>query len=80
VLFEDPDVLELRIARLRNAHLINTAGLLIGMADSGIVPEGRQILDAINDLRRSPMLPVDRPARTKKVESLWISAVTGPKF
>jgi hypothetical protein len=24
VLFEDPDVLELRIARLKNAHLLNT--------------------------------------------------------
>jgi hypothetical protein len=69
VLFEDPDVLELRIARLKNAHLLNTAAMLIGLADTGVEPEARQVLRSINELRKSPMSPVDRPARTKKIES-----------
>lgn len=79
VLFEDPDVLELRIARLKNAHLLNTAAMLIGLADAGVDPEARQILKSINETRKSPMLPVDRPARTKKVESEWVEGATRPK-
>jgi hypothetical protein len=79
VLFEDPDILELRVARLKNAHLLNTAAMLIGLADAGVEPEGRQILKRVNELRKSPMLPVDRPARTKKVESEWVVGATTPK-
>jgi hypothetical protein len=79
VLFEDPDVLELRIARLKNAHLLNTAAMLIGLAEAGIEPEALQILKSINEMRRSPMLPVDRPARTKKIESEWVEGATKPK-
>jgi hypothetical protein len=79
VLFEDPDVLELRIARLKNAHLLNTAAMLIGLADAGVEPEARQILKSINETRKSPMLPVDRPAKTKKIESEWVEGTTRPK-
>jgi hypothetical protein len=79
VLFEDPDVLELRIARLRNVHLLNTAAMLIGLAEAGIDPDARQILKSINDLRKSPMLPIDRPARTKKIESEWVEGTTRAK-
>ena len=79
VLFEDPDVLELRIARLKNAHLLNTAAMLIGLADAGVEPEARQILKSINETRKSPMLPVDRPAKTKKIESEWVEGATRPK-
>jgi hypothetical protein len=79
VLFEDPDVLELRIARLKNAHLLNTAAMLIGLADAGIDPDARQILRSINQARKSPMLPVDRPARTKKIVSEWVEGATKPK-
>lgn len=79
VLFEDPDILELRVARLKNAHLLNTAAMLIGLADAGVEPEGRQILKRVNELRKSPMLPVDRPARTKKVELEWVVGATTPK-
>jgi hypothetical protein len=79
ILFEDPDLLELRVARLKNAHLLKTAAMLIGLADAGVEPEGRQILKSINELRKSPMLPVDRPARTKKIESEWVFGATAPK-
>jgi hypothetical protein len=61
------DVLELRIARLKNAHPLNTAAMLIGLAEAAVEPEARQILKSINEMRKSPMRPVDRPARTKKV-------------
>lgn len=70
VLFEDPDVLELRIARLKNAHLLNTAAMLIGLADAGIDLEARQIL--------TPMRPVDRPASTKD-RIRWVQGTTRPK-
>jgi hypothetical protein len=79
VLFEDPDVLELRIARLKNAHLLNTAAMLIGLAEAGVEPEARQILKSINEMRKSPMRPVDRPARTKKFESEWVEGATKSK-
>jgi hypothetical protein len=54
VLFEHPDILELRVARLKNAHLLNTAAMLIGLADAGVEPEGRQILKRVNEFRKSP--------------------------
>ena len=63
VLFEDPDVLETRIARLPRVHLLNTAAWIGALADEGIIPDGRAVLDAINAQRTSPMLPIERPHR-----------------
>ena len=40
VLFEDPDVMELRIARLRGVHLLNTTGWLMTLHREGLLPEG----------------------------------------
>ncbi len=75
VLFEDPDILELRIARLRNVHLINTAALLTGLHELGIVEDADHVLEEINALRKTPMLPVERPARTRQIESTLRKAV-----
>lgn len=61
VLFEDPDVLQTRIARLPRVHLLNTAAWIRGMADEGIILDGAQILDEINAQRASPMVPIERP-------------------
>ena len=72
VLFEDPDVLETRIARLPRVHLLNTAAWLRALADEGIIPDGLQVLDAINAQRKSPMMPLERPGRTRRVQSKWI--------
>jgi predicted nucleic acid-binding protein len=72
VLFEDPDVLELRIAKLKGVHLLNTAGWLVALDRAGIVEDAKDILRAINDGRKTPMKPFDKSARTKNVESTFI--------
>ncbi len=61
VLFEDPDVLETRIARLPRVLLLNTAAWIRALADEGIIADGAQILDDISAQRKSPMLPMERP-------------------
>jgi hypothetical protein len=55
VLFEDPDVLETRIARLPRVHLLNTAAWIRALADEGIIFDGAKILDDINAQGKSPM-------------------------
>ncbi len=72
VLFEDPNVLETRIARLPRVHLLNTAAWIRALADEGIIPDGRKIIDEINAQRKSPMRPIGRPGRTRKVQSRWL--------
>jgi hypothetical protein len=72
VLFEDPDVLETRIARLPRVHLLNTVAWIRALADEGIISDGPQLLEAINAQRRSPMIPLERPGRTARVQSKWL--------
>ena len=76
VLFEDPDVLETRIARLPRVHLLNTAAWLLALADQAIVPDAATILDNINAQRKFPMIPIERPGRTRRVQSRWIRKPT----
>jgi hypothetical protein len=72
VLFEDPDVLETRIARLPRVHLLNTAAWIRALADEGVIPDGRKLLDDINAQRKSPMIPIERPGRTSRIQSKWL--------
>lgn len=72
VLFEDPDVLETRIARLPRVHLLNTAAWIRGLADEGIIPDGAQVMETINALRKTPMIPIERPGRTSRIQSKWV--------
>jgi hypothetical protein len=72
VLFEDPDVLETRIARLPRVHLLNTAAWIRALADEKIIPDGLELLDAINAQRKPPMIPLERPGRTRRLQSKWI--------
>jgi hypothetical protein len=72
VLFEDPDILETRIARLPRVHLLNTAAWIRALADEKIIPDGLELLDAINAQRKSPMIPLERPGRTRRLQSKWI--------
>jgi hypothetical protein len=69
VLFEDPDVLETRIARLPRVHLLNTAAWVRVLADEGIIADGAALLEAINAQRKSPLKPVERSVRTARVRS-----------
>jgi hypothetical protein len=72
VLFEDPDVLETRLARLPRVHLLNTAAWIRALADDGIIPDGLKVLEDINAQRKSPMMPIERPGRTRRVRSKWL--------
>lgn len=72
VLFEDPDVLSLRIARLKRVHLLYTTGWLAALSQEGILPDAKSAIDQVNASWRSPMIPYDRPARTRKLRSVWI--------
>ncbi len=76
VLFEDPDVLDLPVAKLANVHLLNTTGWLNVLRKENIIPDARQVIDQINATLRRPMLPFDRPARTKKLRSTFIRKST----
>jgi hypothetical protein len=73
VLFEDPDVLETRIARLPRVHLLNTVAWIRALADEGIIDDGAALLEAINAQRKSPLMPVERPGRTAQVRSRWLT-------
>ena len=72
VLFEDPDVFTLRIASMKNVHLLNTTGFLKALQGTGELTDGQELINKINALRVSPMDVLDKPARTKKIRSQWI--------
>jgi hypothetical protein len=72
VYYEDPDVEGLPVAKLKKVHMLNTTAFLTALHKAGVLPEGQDLIDQINALRKSPMLPIDRPARTKKIRSTWI--------
>ena len=76
VLFEDPDVVDLRIARLKDAHMLNTTGWLRALMAHGLLPDGEAIIEDINRSRKTPMAPFDRPARTRKLRSTYIRKST----
>ncbi len=70
VLFEDPDVLETRIARLPRVHLLNTAAWIRALTDEKIIADGPALLDAIN---AQSLKPVERPGQTARVRSRWLT-------
>lgn len=72
VLFEDPDVLQLRIARLKDVHLLNTTGWLLTLHREGLLPDGLELIEQINSTRQTPMAPFEKVALTKKVRSTWL--------
>jgi hypothetical protein len=72
VFYEDPDVETLPVAQLKNVHMLNTTAFLTALHQAGVLPEGLELIDKINALRKTPMRPIERPARTKKIRSTWI--------
>lgn len=72
ILYEDPDVEALPVARLKNVHMLNTTAFLTALYQAGVLPDGLQLIEKINAQRKTPMRPVERPARTKKIRSTWI--------
>jgi len=76
VLFEDPDVLELRIAKLKDVHLLNTTAWLTTLHEAGELPEGKELIAQINAARATPLDGYEKPARTKKLRSQWLKRRT----
>ena len=72
VLFEDPDVMELRIARLKGVHLLNTTAWLLTLHREGLLPEGLDLVAQINATRKSPLLPFEKVGMTKRVRATWL--------
>lgn len=72
VLFEDPDVLELTIANMKDVHLLNTTALLRTLYEEELVPEGNELIERINRARKSPLREFEKPARTKRIRSQWL--------
>jgi len=72
VLFEDPDVLTLRIAGMKGVHLLNTTAWLLTLHREGLLPDGLDLVEKINSTRRTPMLPFEKVGLTKKVRSTWL--------
>lgn len=76
MLFEDPDVLELRIAKLKDVHLLNTTAWLTTLHEAGELPEGKELIAQINAARATPLDGYEKPARTKKLRSQWLKRRT----
>src|SRR5262249_44827341 len=69
VLFEDPDVMNLRLARLRGVHLLNTTAWLLTLHREGLLPEGLDLVEQINASRTTAMVPYEKVGSTKRVRS-----------
>ena len=72
VLFEDPDVMNLRIARLKDVHLLNTTAWLLTLHREGLLPDGMDLIEQINASRTTPMVPFEKQGLTKKIRSTWL--------
>ena len=66
VLFEDPDVMELRIARLKGVHLLNTTAWLLTLHREGLLPEALELVERINSTRATPLVPFEKNGLTKE--------------
>ncbi len=72
VLFEDPDVLQLRVAQLRGVHMLNTTAWLLTLHREGLLPEGIELVEQINSTRATPLVPFEKVGLTERVRSSWL--------
>ena len=72
VLFEDPDVLNLQVAKLKGVHLLNTKAWLLAMGEEGLLPEAQELITKIDALRKTAMVPFEKDARSRKIKSVWL--------
>jgi len=72
VLFEDPDVMDLRVARLRGVHMLNTTAWLLTLYREGLLPEGLELVEKINTSRATRLVPFEKVGLTRRVRSTWL--------
>jgi hypothetical protein len=72
VLFEEPDIMNLRIARLKGVHLLNTTAWLLTLHREGLVPDALDLVERINSTRKTAMIPFEKVGLTGKVRSTWL--------
>jgi hypothetical protein len=61
---------------VKGVHLLSTAGWLMALEKAAILDDGREVLRRTDEARRTPMRPIDRPARTGKIQSTFIRRAT----
>lgn len=64
--------MELRVARLKGVHLLNTTAWLLTLHREGLLPEGLDLVEQINAVRKTPMVPFEKVGLTKRVRSTWL--------
>jgi hypothetical protein len=52
--------MNLRTARLKNVHLLNTTAWLLTLHREDILPEGLDLVEKINASRKTPMVPFEK--------------------
>jgi hypothetical protein len=72
VLFEDPDVLKLQVAKLKGVHLLNTKAWLVALGEEGLLPDAHELIEKIDALRKTAMVPFEKDARSRKIKSVWL--------
>jgi hypothetical protein len=72
VLFEDPDSMNLRIARLKGVHLLKTTAWLLTLHREGLVLDALDLVEQINSTRKTAMIPFEKVGLTSKVRSTWL--------
>jgi hypothetical protein len=72
ILFEDPDVMNLRVARLRGVHMLNTTAWLLTLHREGLLPEALELVEKINTSRATPLVPFEKVGVTRRIRSTWL--------
>jgi hypothetical protein len=64
--------MDLRVARLKGVHLLNTTAWLLTLHREGLLPEGVDLVEQINASRKTPMVPFEKLGLTRRVRSTWL--------
>jgi hypothetical protein len=65
------------VASLEQVHLLNTTAWLRALIEEGILEDGAEMMKAINEERKTPLDPYERPGQTKRIRSRWLNKKGG---
>ena len=51
---------------------MNTSAWLLTLNREGLLPEGLDLVEQINQSRKTPMVPFEKAGLTKKIRSTWL--------
>jgi hypothetical protein len=64
--------MDLRVARLRGVHMLNTTAWLLTLYREGLLPEGLELVEKINTSRATRVVPFEKVGLTRRVRSTWL--------